>query len=261
MKKQTIEKNDQLLKKIGKYATAAGAVLLTGNLANAAVNVTTVNLDLQDGDAHRIDFDGDGLFEFVMTAWQYYSYAGGATLIPAAFTLSSSLVDPDAQHVEVIQEGPFAYDQWDPAALPLNHIIGPTLQSSSYWNSSSWAATIISTYNGGTGSSTWSSSTYPGDGNFDRYPGQTRYIGVRFSSDNTNWHYGWIAIQCNSLPLYNKSSIGTLISYGYETSANQSLPAGTSGPAVPLTPLASAISLGLVGLFGFFKSRRKRANS
>ena len=171
------EKRSQLLRKVGKYTAAAGAVLLTGNLANAAVNVTTVNLDLRDGDVHRIDFDGDGLFELVMTAWQSSSSSSsaGASLFPAnsSYGLASSLMDPDAQYVEVIQSGPFAYDGGDPAALPLNHIIGPTLQSTSVWSSNSWAATIIST----------ESSTTNGDGNFDRYPGQTRYIGIRYSRD------------------------------------------------------------------------------
>lgn len=253
------EKRSQLLRKVGKYTAAAGAVLLTGNLANAAVNVTTVNLDLRDGDVHRIDFDGDGLFELVMTAWQFSfsssyssSYSARASLFPAnaSYGLASSLMDPDARYVAVIQSGPFAYDGGDPAALPLNHIIGPTLQSSSGWFTYAWTATIISTK---------SSSTY-GDGNFDRYPGQTRYIGIRYSSDNTNWHYGWVAVQCNALPLYNKSSIGTLVSYGYEPTSNQAVLAG-GGATVPLAPLASALGLGLVGLFGFFKSRRNRKNS
>lgn len=249
MKKELIEKNDQLLKKIGKYATAAGAVLLTGNLANAAVNVTTVNLALQDNDIHGIDLDGDGLFEFAMTVWQSSASnsSAGASLMPASYSFSPSSVDPDAQYVEVIQSGPFAYDGGDPAALPLNHLIGQTLASSSTWKANAWRATIIST----------SSSSTSFDGNFDRYPGQTRYIGIRFSSDNINWHYGWIAVQCNTIPLYNKSSIGTLVSYGYETTPNQAILAGNA-TTVPLLPIASAAGLGLIGLFGFLKSRRKK---
>ena len=50
------EKRSQLLRKVGKYTAAAGAVLLTGNLANAAVHFTPSTINLTPG-SYGIDFE------------------------------------------------------------------------------------------------------------------------------------------------------------------------------------------------------------
>lgn len=238
------EKRSQLLRKVGKYTAAAGAVLLTGNLANAAVHFTPSTINLTPG-SYGIDFDGDGDFELIMdvSSSSYYSYFSGVRII---LELGS---DADATSFEVIQGGPFGTN-YDVAAFPLNRIIGPTLaSSSSYWRNEN-VDTIVSTVSGSFN-----------DGNFGYYPLQTRYAGVRFTSDGgTNWHYAWIGININNTPLLGTGSAGQIVGFAYETTPNQSILAG-SGATVPLAPLASAVGLGLVGLFGFFKSRRKKANS
>jgi hypothetical protein len=241
-KKEKEEKRKQLLKKIGKYSTAAGAVLLTGNLANAQVHLTTTNIDLTFGNSHGIDFDGDGLNE--LNIYVYTSIYNSSD--PAAFIYLGN--DPDATYFQVIDGGP--YDTFgSAAALPLNRKIGPTLDSvSSYWSSGSWDAIA------------W---TYFGEGNifkgnFAYYTDQTRYMGVRFTKDGgSNWYYGWIGIQINSLPLAKTGTVGNVIDYAYQTSPNTGLLAGSS-TAVPLVPIASAIGLGLAGLFGVIRSRRKK---
>lgn len=259
MKKETIEKNDQLLKKIGKYATAAGAVLLTGNLANAAINLTTTTINLSFDNSHGVDFDGDGDNELIVNViGSIYN-----TLDPVAFIQLGS--DADATSVEVINGGP--YDTVSglfansPAAFPLNRIIGPTLaSSSSYWTYLGPIGTegqaIIWTYNGGGGTSMHVA------GNFLSNVGDTKYAGIRFTNDGgTTWHYGWIGFEINNQPLAGTGTVGSIVNYAYESNADQPIYAGITGPAaVPLAPLASALGLGLVGLLGFFKSRRKKAN-
>jgi hypothetical protein len=241
------EQKKLLLRQIGKYATAAGAVLLTGNLANAQVHLTTTTIDLSFGNSHGIDFDGDGLNELSI-----YVYTSIYDLSdPAAFIYTGS--DPDATYVQGIDGGPF--DTFGSvAALPLNRIIGPTsaLESaSSYWSSLSWDA-VAWTYSLGAGG-IWR-------GNFCHYPNETRYAGIRFTKDGgSNWNYGWIGIQINELPLANTGTVGSVINYAYETSPNTSILAGGASP-VPVLPIASALGLGLAGLFGFIRSRRKKSN-
>ncbi|NLU38276.1 MAG: hypothetical protein GXX78_05230 [Bacteroidales bacterium] len=249
-KKETLHEKNELLKKVGKYSVAAGAALLTGNMANAAVQAATSGVPFTiDYNQHGIDFDGDGLFEVFVngdarfSSWSssssWFSYSGNW-----AYLESGS--DPDAAYFEVIQHGVYANDSYDPAALPLNHLIGPTLSGTSYW-SNSFYATLMST-----GSGIYNNN----DGNFDMYPNETRYVGIRFSSDETNWHYGWIAVQANPLP-YSSGNFGQVINYAYETEVNKPILAGNS-VTVPLLPIASAAGLGLVGLFGALRARRKK---
>lgn len=257
MKKESIKKNDQILKKIGKYATAAGAVLLTGNLANAAINLTTTTINLSFDNSHGVDFDGDGDNELIVNV--IGSIYG--TLDPIAFIQLGS--DADATSVEVINGGPYNILSgsffYGPAAFPLNRIIGPTLaSSSSYWASLRPAGygvqAIIWTYNG-------AGNSMHIEGNFLSNVGDTKYAGIRFTNDGgTTWHYGWIGFEINNQPLAGTGTVGSIVNYAYESTADQPIYAGIAGPAVPLAPVASALGLGLVGLLGFFKSRRKKAN-
>jgi hypothetical protein len=239
-------KKEKLLLQIGKYTTAAGAVLLTGNLANAEVHLTTTAIDLSFGETQGIDFDGDGLNE--LSIYVYTSIYGFSD--PAAFIYTGS--DPDASHFQVIGGGPF--DTFGSvAALPLNRIIGPTSElesASSTWLSGSWDAIA------------W---TYYGEGNIFRgnfayFPEETRYAGIRFTNDGgTNWNYGWIGIQINDLPLAGTGTVGSVINYAYETIPNSSVLAG-GATAVPVLPIASALGLGLAGLYGAIRSRRRKSN-
>jgi hypothetical protein len=235
------EQKKLLLRQIGKYATAAGAVMLTGNLANAAVHLTTTTINLTPG-YHGIDFDGNGQDEIYFSV---FTSSSNSTVSMYAYIGS----DPNATTVDAIQSGPFApFDSVDPAALPFNHLIGPTLPFTSAWAGLS-GQTIIST---GDGSNT--------SGNFGSYPGETRYMGVRFSGDGgSTWHYGWVGIHCNNLPLYGTGTVGSVINFAYETTPETPITAGSGAAAVPLLPLASALGLGLAGLFGFMRNRRKKA--
>jgi hypothetical protein len=239
------EKKKKLLQQIGKYTTAAGAVLLTGNLANAATQLTTVTFNI-DYNSHGIDFDGDGNFEVFING-SSWSSSWSSTSSSGNWAFIEEGTDSGAQYIEVLQDGPYANDKWDPAALPLNHLIGPTLAGSSEW-SDSFSATLMSTNN----------SLNDGDGNFDLYPNQIRYVGIRFSSDEINWHYGWIGVRANPLP-YPTGDFGQVINYAYETTPNTEILAG-GATAVPVLPIASALGLGLVGLFGFIRNRRKKNN-
>jgi hypothetical protein len=248
MKKvETQEQKKQLLKQISKYTTAAGAVLLTGNLANAEIHLTTTTIDLSFGNSHGIDFDGDGFNELSI-----YVYTSIYDLSdPAAFIYTGS--DPDATSFQVIAGGPF--DTFgSAAALPLNRIIGPTAaleSASSYWSSGSWDA-IAWTYSLGAGG-IWR-------GNFCYYPNETRYAGIRFTKDGgSNWNYGWIGIQINDLPLAGTGTVGSVINYAYESTPNTAILAG-GATAVPVLPIASALGLGLAGLYGVIRSRRRKSN-
>lgn len=58
-KKETLHEKNELLKKVGKYSVAAGAALLTGNVANAEALATSSTINLTFGN-HYIDLDGDG---------------------------------------------------------------------------------------------------------------------------------------------------------------------------------------------------------
>lgn len=242
-KKETLHEKNELLKKVGKYSVAAGAALLTGNVANAAVQAATSGVPFTiDFNQHGIDFDGDGLFEVIVNG---SSWSSSSTSSSGRWAFLEPGSDPGADHLDVIQYGAYANDPWDPAALPLNHLIGPTLSGSSNW-SNSFSATLMLTVD----------EINDSDGNFDRYPNETRYVGIRFSSDGTNWHYGWIAVQANPLP-YTSGIFGQVINYAYETEVNTPINAGNA-ETVPLLPIASAAGLGLVGLFGALRARRKK---
>jgi hypothetical protein len=234
------EKKKKILQQIGKYTTAAGAVLLTGNLANAEVHLTTTTIDLTPG-IHGIDFDGDGLFE--LKVWVDQSTEDSSASID--IYLGS---DPDATHFEDIHGGPYDTNA-DAAAFPLGRIIGPTLATgSSFWSNSSWD-TIIST-----------DDSSVNDGNFGYYPGVTRYAGIRFTKDGgSSWKYGWIGIQiADDFPLYDASSLGQIINFAYESTPDTPINAG-GGSAVPVLPIVSALGLGLAGLFGYIRNRRKKS--
>ena len=238
---------NQLLKKIGKYSTTAGAVLLTGNLANASEHLTTTTIDLTFGSYHGIDLDGNGHNELSI-----YIYTSIFSLSdPAAFMVMGS--DPNATSVQVIQGGPFDHFN-DPAALPAGRIIGPVLATaSSYWTTlgsmGSNGAAIAWTYYDGVGTA---------GGNFVTYPNETRYAGIRFTNDGgTTWHYGWIGLKINDMPYVGTGTVGSVVDFAYETLPNHSIQAGNA-TAVPVLPLASALGLGLAGLYGVIRSRRKK---
>jgi hypothetical protein len=240
------EQKKQLLKQIGKYATAAGAVLLTGNLANASVHHTTTTINLTEG-IHGIDFDGDLQPEVQISVDISTSDSS------ASASISSG---SGASNIAVVWEGHFVPGHiHDAAAFPLNQIIGPTLQfSSSYWENTN-GDTLISTSDGSL------DNTHSADGNFGYFPNETRYCGVRFEKGG-QYYYGWIGIRCNNFspsnPLYEQGSVGQVVDFAYETTPGTPINAG-SGSAVPVLPIASALGLGLAGLFGFVRNRRKKA--
>jgi hypothetical protein len=242
---QRQKQNKELLKKIGRYTTAAGAALLTGNLANANVHLTTTTINLNgnnDGDKvyYKVDFDGDGLgeisigvststFDSKARVWLTYGYDNGVT---------------NYQHVENTSN---YFSNADPAPLAMNKIIGPTLESSASWDGEH-SDTIVST-----------ESSSVDDGSFGYYPNETRYLGVRFTGDHgTNWYYGWVGLKIYSTPL-NGGTVGQIINYAYEETPNTAILAGNAH-AVPVLPIASAIGLGLAGLFGTIRNRRKKNN-
>jgi hypothetical protein len=238
------EQKKLLLRQIGKYATAAGAVLLTGNLANASVHLTTTTINLTPG-YHGIDIDGDGTDEFTISVWMNANNAGAdISSISSVATMS------------VIHHGAFTPGHdGDPAAFPLNQIIGPTLANgSSSWTSTS-SDTIVLTTSGSLDDSSGA------DGNFGYYPGQTRYLGVRYTKSGET-HYGWIGIHVNNFspsnPLYDQANVGQVIDFAYESTPDTPINAG-GGSAVPVLPIVSALGLGLAGLFGFVRNRRKKA--
>jgi hypothetical protein len=242
------EKKKKLLQQIGKYTTAAGAVLLTGNLANAEVHLTTTTINLTDG-IHGIDFDGDGQDEVQISV----DISTSDSSADASISRGSG-----ASNLSVVWDGHFVpgHDH-DAAAFPLGQIIGPTLQfGSSFWtNSSSGGDTLISTSDGSLDESS------SADGNFGYYPNEIRYCGVKFDKGGQTY-YGWIGIRCNSFspsnPLYEQGSVGQVINFAYESTPNTSINAG-GGSAVPVLPIASALGLGLAGLFGYIRNRRKKS--
>jgi hypothetical protein len=241
------EQKKKLLKQIGKYTTAAGAALLTGNLANANVHFTTATINLDGANDNSevyypVDFDGDGLGEIsigVSTSyWSSSSYSAKVWLTYGYDTGVSTY-----EHVE--NDGNY-FGNADPAPLALNKIIGPTLQSGATWDDEG-SDTIVSTDSGSIS-----------DGSFGYYPGETRYLGVRFTGDSgANWYYGWVGIQINHTPL-GGGTVGQIINYAYEDIPNTPIYAGGGAAAVPVLPIVSAIGLGLSGLFGFIRNRRKK---
>ena len=237
-------KNNDLLKKIGKYSMAAGATVLAGNLANAATQTTITSINLTPG-SHGIDFDGDGNNELVLngnsSSSSFWSTYYGARMNIA---LGS---DADATTFQVIHNGPFDSNA-DPAAFPADRIIGATLSGSSNWSNSNYDTVVMSYYG------------YIYDGNFGFYPDETRYLGVRYSNDGgTNWYYGWIGINIDSSPnLLSDGTFGQVVNYAYEDNVNTPLLAGAgSSTPVPMSPWATGLGIGLIGLYGFYKTRRK----
>lgn len=251
------EKKKQILQKIGKYTTAAGAVLLTGNLANAIVYPTVTTVDLiggPDGNDHYypIDFDHDGLGEVSIGAstsyWSANSMYGWVWLTYGYDTGVTSYQQRENTN----------YPTWyDPAPLALNKTIGPTSNFSTWWDNQH-SDTIVWT-NDGSIYTWWGSAS---GGNFGYYPNDTRYLGVRFTGDGgAHWYYGWIGIMIYDTPLASNSasgtSLGQITGYAYETDANTAIAAGSSS-TVPVLPIASALGMGLVGLFAFMRNRRKK---
>lgn len=249
--KEKQENQKQLLRKIGKYTTAAGAVLLTGNLANANVHLTTTTIDLIGGPGgnnhyYPIDFDGDGLGEISIGVSTSYWSAGGY----GAFVWLTYGYDTGVTSYNQLENSNY-WSNGDPAPLALNKVIGPTIESSSWWDDQS-GDSIANSTNGSFDTSS---------GNFGAYPNETRYLGIRFTGDSgANWYYGWVGIQINNTPLSSSGSgtkVGEIIDYAYEKTPNRAILAG-SGTAVPILPIASITGMGLVGLFGFLRNRRKK---
>ncbi len=238
-------KNNDLLKKIGKYSMAAGATVLAGNMANANVIVTTDNTNLADG-TYEIDFDGNGLpdarininlstFTWSTSSSTYYRY--GWASISAGSDVSS---------MKFLHDGPYGPDNDGPAALPANHLVNSSQLSSTNWDSSD---RLFSTYSGGTFG-----------GNFSDISGQTRYIGVRFVKSGETY-FGYIGINVGSLGFASHGTAGTLANYGYEATPDTPIATGAAAteapaPAVPVSPLATGLGIGLIGLYGFYKKRR-----
>lgn len=242
-KKETPREKKELLKKVGKYSVAAGAALLTGNMANAAIQSAISGVPFNiDYNYYGIDFDGDGQFEAII-AGAYDSYLG--VTYNFALIAQGSDPDPDAQYFEILQGGSFGCNNNDPAALPGSFNISASASGVSWANG--YRANLMVTYSG-------YNFCY---GNFVSYPNETRYVGVRFSADGTNWHYGWIAIQANPIP-YSSGNFGQVLNYAYETTENTPILAGVAGVPVPLLPIASAAGLGLIGLFGAVRARRRK---
>ena len=238
-KKETLHEKNELLKKVGKYSVAAGAALLTGNVANAEALATSSTINLTFGD-HYIDLDGDGNNDVKFTVFTYSSSGALASIRQLNF----------AMDVEVIDGIYNPNDSYDPGALPQNFEIGPTVSGGGYWGAGAYE-TIVGTESG-----------YNYDGNFNYYAGQTRYMGIRYSKDGgTTWYYGWMAIQVNNFspanPLYNQGSVGQVLGWSFGNLPDTAVLAG-SGVTVPLLPIASAAGLGLVGLFGALRARRKK---
>ena len=240
-------KNNDLLKKIGKYSMAAGATVLAGNLANANVVVTTDNTNLADG-TYNIDFDGNGLPDarininlstFTWSTFSSTSYRYGQASIIAGSDVSS---------MKFMKNGLYGPDNDGPAALPAGLLVSSSLSSSTNWGS---ANHLFATYSG------WSYN-----GNFSDISGQTRYIGVRFVKSGETY-YGYIGINVGSLGFTSHGTFGTLANYGYETTPDTQITTAaeateaTPTPAVPLSPLATGLGIGLIGLYGFYKTRRK----
>lgn len=240
-KKETLHEKNELLKKVGKYSVAAGAALLTGNVANAEALATSSTINLTFGN-HYIDLDGDGNNDVSFTVYTSSSSEAWASIRQ----LSSA--DMTVEKIEGIYT---PGDTGDPGALPQNFEIGPTVTGYGYWDAD-FNETIVGTefgYN-------------DFDGNFNYYAGQTRYMGIRYSKDGgTTWYYGWMAIQVNNFspanPLYNQSSVGQVLGWSFGNLPDTAVLAG-SGVTVPLLPIASAAGLGLVGLFGALRARRKK---
>ena len=234
-------KNNDLLKKIGKYSMAAGATVLAGNMANAAIQTTTTTSSLTPG-THYIDFDGDTNAEIVLDVYSY----------PSTSQLTVQVASgAGASQFQVIHYGPFDSDG-DAAAFPAGRIIGPTLSSTS----SVWAISNHDTIASSEPNSSSTAQTF--DGNF--LPNTTNYLGVRYSNDGgTNWYYGWVEIQIDPTPLFDGSA-GSIVRFAYEDTPNTAILAGaetTSTPAVPLSPLTTGLGIGLIGLYGLYKTRRK----
>ncbi len=229
-------KNNDLLNRIGKYSMAAGATVLAGNMANAAIQTTTTTASLTPG-THYIDFDGVGGAEIVLDVYSFPSSSSETVQVA---------LGTGATQFQVIHYGPFDSDA-DAAAFPAGRLIGPTLSSTS----SVWAIS-----NHDTIASEEASSAF--DGNF--LPNTTNYLGVRYSNDGgTNWYYGWVEIQIDPTPLFDGSA-GSIVRFAYEDIPNTAILAGaetTSTPAVPVSPLATGLGIGLIGLYGFYKTRRK----
>ncbi len=238
-KRISSQKND-LLKKVGKYSMAAGAALLTGNVANAEALATSSTINLTFG-SHNIDLDGDGNNDVRFTV-----YTSSSSEVWASIRQLGS-ADMTVQVIDGIYTP--GHDG-DPGALPLNFEIGPTVAGSGYWANA--YETIVGTESGYNNF----------DGNFNYYAGQTRYMGIRYSKDSgTTWYYGWMSIQVNNFspsnPLYNQSSVGQILGWSFGNLPDTAVLAG-SGVTVPLLPIASAAGLGLVGLFGALRARRKK---
>ena len=239
-KKETLHEKNELLKKVGKYSVAAGAALLTGNVANAEALATSSTINLTFGN-HYIDLDGDGNNDVRFTV-----YTSSSSEVWASIRQLSSA----DMTVEVIDGIYTPGHPGDPGALPQNFEIRPTVTGSGYWANAN--ETIVGTESG--------YNNY--DGNFNYYAGQTRYMGIRYSKDGgTTWYYGWMSIQVNNFspanPLYNQSSVGQILGWSFGNLPDTAVLAG-SGVTVPLLPIASAAGLGLVGLFGALRARRKK---
>ncbi len=93
-------------------------------------------------------------------------------------------------------------------------------------------------------------ATLSADGNFSRFTGQVRYLGLRFNVGD-GFRNGWAAIRMNA-----DLSSGTLLGYAYENTGASILAGDTGTEAVPEPSTLALMAAGVAGIAAL--RRRKR---
>lgn len=190
------ERFDKWLK---AYSMAAAGALALAPAAEAAVIYGSGPLAVFPGSAQTLDIDGDGNVDFMVDTYTFGSFV--------YFVRLSSYGYSGSGHINEFTHN-------DPANLPTNYLIGPTLNGANFWDSN--PREILN------GSLTDQSTPTSTMGNFN---GATGLIGVMFNSSACgNPTYAWIRYQGLT------RLTGTVIDWAYEDNC-QPIMAGEMPPA------------------------------
>jgi len=209
--------------KLKGYSALAGAFLLTGLSAEAAVVYTDVDPDETyntDGDLYELDVNNDGTPDFSLYVVDF-TYPGIFSTTASGATYGGLfrdvfMIPASGNSVAGSYGGTFAY----PYALNSGDLIGPALsfQDVTFQSMVYYLAVLDFPEPG---------STLPFLSSGNWIGVNDKYLGLKFQIDGDT-HYGWARLDCGA----DHHSF-TIKDYAYETIADEPIEAGEVAPPVP----------------------------
>ena len=228
---------------IKEYSLFASSILLLHPTLDAEVIYTDIDPDVvlqYDDEVAGIDMDNNGSIDFAflknVDSWIYVS---SLSIYSATFTLNQIWVGPYYYQNEVA----CAFQTWSgstilwPYDLPAGQLIGNSVSFQNYgyllMAAKLWvmSGSLSELYD--EGGAWWPVK-------------EDEYIGVHFTDEDDNYHYGWI--RCSVL---DSAEVLVIKDYAYETEPDHSIRAGDTISYVGINNMNTAIN---ASIYSFNKS-------